>query len=94
MVGESADTQKIEEIRKLVEANPNVEKMERPLTMQLGPSEVLLNMAIRFRRGLSISELENTVDQHERTITEHFPDVKRIFLEAEALTRKESDQAA
>ncbi len=96
LLGESADSQKIDEIRRLVEANPNVEKMERPLTMQLGPSEVLLNMAIRFRRGLSITELENTVDQLERTISQHFPDVKRIFFEAESLAgkEKENDRAA
>ena len=55
LVGESADSHEIEEIRKLVEANPNVESMERPSHATSAQNEVLLNMAIRFRRGSSPS---------------------------------------
>jgi divalent metal cation (Fe/Co/Zn/Cd) transporter len=63
-----------------------VERVERPLTMQLGPDQVLLNLGIRFRRGLSLPDIEAAIDRLERSIQTRYPEVRHIFIEADSLT--------
>jgi len=62
-----------------------VERAGTPLTMHLGPNDVLLNLDLRFRRGLSLDDVEGAVRRLEEKIRSAFPDVKRIFLEAGSL---------
>jgi cation diffusion facilitator family transporter len=86
LVGESADPEVVQSIRALAEADPAVERIGPPLTMHLGPHEVLLNLDIQFRKGLSATEVEAAVDRLEKAIRARHPEVKRIFIEAESLT--------
>jgi divalent metal cation (Fe/Co/Zn/Cd) transporter len=88
LVGESADTQSVASIRALAEANPAVERANPPLTMHLGPYEVLLNLEIKFRGELSASEIEAAIDRIEKHIRTRHPDIKRMFIEAEIAPRK------
>jgi cation diffusion facilitator family transporter len=85
LLGESADPAEVESIRRLAEADPAVEKVNDPLTMHLAPNQVLLNLGIKFRDGISGAELEEAVLRLERKIRERHPDVQRIFIEAESL---------
>jgi cation diffusion facilitator family transporter len=89
LVGESAATQAVADIRALAENDPAVERVGPPLTMHLGPHEVLLNLEIQFRRGLSAAEVEAAVDRVESAIRSRHPDVKRIFVEAESFTARD-----
>jgi divalent metal cation (Fe/Co/Zn/Cd) transporter len=63
-----------------------VERVSPPLTMYLGPYEVLLNLEIKFRGELSASEIEAAIDRIEKHIRTRHPDIKRMFIEAESLT--------
>jgi divalent metal cation (Fe/Co/Zn/Cd) transporter len=63
----------------------------RPPTMHFGPDEVLLNLDVRFRSGLSSETIMGVVDRLERSIRERHPEIKRIFIEAESL-RREGDR--
>ena len=85
LVGESADTQAIAGIRALAEADPAVERLMPPLTMHMGPHDVLLNLQIQFHQGQSATEVEAAVDRLETAIRRQHPDVKRIFIEAGSL---------
>jgi cation diffusion facilitator family transporter len=85
LVGESADPEVLASIRALAEADPAVERIGPPLTMHLGPHEVLLNLDIQFRKGMSAAEVEAAVDRLEKAIRAKHPEVKRIFIEAESL---------
>ena len=85
LVGESADTQAVASIRALAEADPAVERASLPLTMHLGPYEVLLNIQIKFRGELLAPEIEAAIDRIEKNIRTRNPDIKRIFIEAESL---------
>lgn len=85
LIGESVDPERADAIRALVLADAAVDAAERPLTMHLGPDEVLLNLDLRFRRGLSLDEVERAVRRIEHVIRETHPEIRRIFLEAEAL---------
>ncbi len=85
LLGESADTATVEDIRRLAESDPSVERAGRPLTMHFGPNEILLNLDVQFRGNLSNTEVAQSVDRLEKRIRDAHPDVKRIFIESEAL---------
>jgi len=53
--------------------------------MHLGPDDVLLNLDIRFRRGLTLEEVESAVRRLEEKIRSLYPEIRRIFIEAGSL---------
>ena len=81
LVGESADGESVASIRAVVEADDAVERAPHPLTMHLGPDEVLLNLDVRFREGLSADDVVTAVGRIEVAIRARHPEVRRIFLE-------------
>jgi divalent metal cation (Fe/Co/Zn/Cd) transporter len=80
------------DIRRLAEADPAVRQVRNPLTMHLGPENVLLNLGIVFRPDLSGDALSGAIDHLEKTIQPRHPEVKRVFIEAESF-RDRSDAA-
>ena len=88
LVGESADLEMVRTIRHMAEENKNVAQVGDPLTMHFGPEEILVNMAVEFREGLSGQEMMATLDRLEAEIQEKYPAVKHLFIEADALTQR------
>lgn len=87
LVGESADREVVARIRQLAVADPAVVRASSPLTMHLGPDQVLLNLNLQFRGELSVNEVAEAIERIERAVRGEFPEVKRIFVEAQALSR-------
>lgn len=85
LLGESMDHEETRDIRRIIDADPAVERSGTPLTMHFGPDNVLLNLSIEFRNGLHTDQLEEAIARIEANIRKAHPDVKRIFLEAAAL---------
>jgi len=85
LIGESADSEQVEAIRKLVSVDPAVDRVGQLLTMQLGPENVLLNLEVEFHPQGSIEALEETIDRITRQIQEAHPAVKHVYLEAASL---------
>ena len=88
LIGESIRHGTLKSIDRLVHANSAVEKARRPLTMHFGPNEVLLNLDVQFKKQLSASEIAAAVDRLEDSIRKKHPEIKRIFIEAEAFIQK------
>ena len=93
LVGERADLAQVRDIARIVAADPAVRGADRPMTMQLAPDEVLLNLGLHFREGLTLDEVEGAVDRLEARIRGRYPDVKRIFIEAQSF-REGTDTAS
>jgi cation diffusion facilitator family transporter len=93
LVGEGASRETIENICGLAQKDQAVERVMPPLTMHFGPQEVLLNLDIKFRPGLSAEEIEAAVDRMEAAIRKRHPEIKRIFIEAESITATRRDAA-
>jgi cation diffusion facilitator family transporter len=85
LLGESADPALIESILRLVQADPAVERVARPLTMHMGPEQILLNLGIQFRRPLALPDIEAAVRRLEARIRGAHPAIAQIFIEADAL---------
>ena len=85
LLGEAAPARDVERMKQLLASDPGVERVGDLLTMQLGPNEVLLNVEIDFKSHHAIEDLERTIDRLESSIREHYPEVRRLYIEAESL---------
>jgi cation diffusion facilitator family transporter len=85
LVGEAADPETLENIRRLAESDPNVENVNRALTTHFGPDTILLAMDLRFRKALSAAQVEQSIDRLEEAIRKHHPEVNHIFIESDSL---------
>jgi cation diffusion facilitator family transporter len=88
LVGESADLQVVRGVKRLVEADPDVRQVQPPLTMQLGPNELLLNLEVAFRAGIPGEQIVACIGRLEERIRKEYPAISRIFIETAALRRE------
>lgn len=84
LVGESASRPTRSLIRSATLAVPEVESIGRLLTMQLSPHEILVNMDVDLRDGLTDAEVEAVIDRVEADVQRLVPDATRIFVELES----------
>ena len=83
LIGESANKQVIAGIRKIAGSSPEVEHVNEVLTMHMGPDFILLNLSVEFADETTASVIEETVRRIDREIKQAYPEVRRIFIEAE-----------
>lgn len=91
LIGESAFKEKVQGIYEIVNDDYDVYKLTKPLTMQMGPGDVLLALDVNFKSGISSEQIMLAVQRLEKKIMEKYPDVKQIFIEAKNL-RKTGDK--
>jgi len=85
LLGESADPRKVEALSAIALADPAVRRVGQPLTMHLGPEDILLALDVDFKPELDAQEITRVVARIEAQIRARHPDVRRIFIEARAL---------
>jgi cation diffusion facilitator family transporter len=86
LVGEAADPKMVADIRRIVLEDPSVRGLGVVLTMHLGPDDVLLNIEVKFRPGMTAESIHEAVHRIEERISVPYPEVNRIFIEVEALS--------
>jgi cation diffusion facilitator family transporter len=84
LVGESASRQVRSEIRAAVLSHPNVESIGRLLTMHMGPTDIVVNLDVDFQDGLSVNQVEATIDDIEEAVRQVAPQATQIFVELES----------
>src|SRR5262249_48473126 len=87
LTGEAGDPALVEDIRRLATSDPAVGRVGPPLTMRLGPDDLLLNLDIEFCPDITGHEIQDAVQRLEAAIRRAHPEVRRIFLEAARLAR-------
>jgi cation diffusion facilitator family transporter len=87
LIGESANQPVVEGIRRIVRDRPEVQHVNEVLTMHMGPEFILVNMSVEFIDAVGADEIERAVEQMDAAIKNDFPNVKRIFIEAEPRRR-------
>lgn len=88
LIGESAEPETVEGIRALLDADEQIDSVERILTTQLAPEHVLLNLDLRFQSDLTSDELPHAIDRIEHAIQQRYPEIREIFIEAQALSAR------
>jgi len=84
LVGESADEPTLRDVATVAGHDPAVEGVGRTLTVYFGPGTVVLNLELRFKRGLRSEELAGSVARIEQRLRERHPELKYIFIEGVA----------
>ncbi|MDL2354813.1 MAG: cation diffusion facilitator family transporter [Pseudomonadota bacterium] len=85
LVGESIGREETGELRAIICADADIDKVERVLSMQMGPDEILLTAAVQFRRGMRIDEVEHAIARLEQAVRAHNPAVHNLYFESAAL---------
>lgn len=84
LIGESANRGVVDGIRELVAEFDEVHHVNEVLTMHMGPEFILLNLSVKFADAATALELEDAVARIDTRIKDTYPEVKRVFVEAEA----------
>ena len=71
-------------IREIIGSYDGVDHINEVLTMHMGPSFILVNLSIDFRDDIPAGDLEGIIARIDQHIKQTFPNVKRVFVEAEA----------
>jgi cation diffusion facilitator family transporter len=85
LVGEGIAPETAKGIRKIVSADDRVESVGFPLSMYVGPDDVLLVLDVQFKRNISAVDVSAAVDRLEQQIRDKYSRIKRIYIEAEAV---------
>lgn len=88
LIGEAAAPQVVQGIENLVRSHRTIKHINETLTMHMGPDNVLVNLSVDFVDAISSSEVESTVTRLDEQIKAAFPNVKRVFIEAERWSAK------
>jgi divalent metal cation (Fe/Co/Zn/Cd) transporter len=88
LIGESANETVVNGIREIITGYDGVEHVNEVLTMHMGPHFILVNLSIDFRDDIPAGDLENEIAMIDKQIKDTFPNVKRVFVEAEARRAK------
>jgi cation diffusion facilitator family transporter len=83
LIGESANQSVIRGIRDTLEAKSNIEHVNEVLTMHMGPDFILANISVDFADAISARQVETDIAAIDRTIKQKYPQIKRVFVEAE-----------
>ncbi len=84
LIGECADPEIVSGIKALAVEYDEVEHVNELLTMHMGPDFILVNISIDFDDHLKAGQIEHVISEIDQRIKKTWPNVKRIFVEAEA----------
>jgi cation diffusion facilitator family transporter len=82
LIGESADPKVVAGIRKLIQGNPDVERVDAILTLHMGPDFVLVNISIRVAKSVDRARVHQLFDAIDKAIKHRYPEVRRVFIES------------
>ena len=86
LVGESPPAEIMASLRSIALAEPVVARVGQAMAVHFGPEEVVLNLELFFHPDRSMSEVAAAVDRVERRIRATHPEMRYVFLGAEALS--------
>ncbi len=84
LTGEAASDAVVSGIKWIIAENSYVLHVNEVLTLHLGPQDVLLNVSLDFKDGLSSTQVEEAISDFETRIKTDFPEVTRVFIEAQS----------
>ncbi|GAA4000290.1 cation diffusion facilitator family transporter [Sphingomonas humi] len=80
LIGEAADPQLVEGLRRLVEARCGVTGVGEVLTVHSSPDMITAMISVDFEDSISAGDVERIVDDVEREACRSFPLVRRLYI--------------
>jgi cation diffusion facilitator family transporter len=91
LTGESASDAVVSRVKWIIAENSNVLHVNEVLTLHLGPNDILLNVSLDFKDGLSSGQVEEAISNFESRIKGEFPEITRVFIEAQSWLAHRAD---
>ena len=89
LIGEGIRPETARAIRELALAQPKVRDVGRILSMYIGPDDVLVTMDLDFDDGTAAADAGAAIGAVERQVRARYPMIKRLFIEAGAVSAGE-----
>ena len=87
LVGTGVDAATLASLERIARAAPQVREIRSPLTMYLGPNDVIMALDVDFADDLSSTQVAAAVEHLQDAIRKEHPEVQRIFIEAKNLVQ-------
>ncbi len=87
LIGERAKVEVIGGIREIITKQPEIIALNELLTMHMGPKDILLNLSVDFDDRVSSKQVEEAISDMEQQIKVKYPEVSRVFIEAQSWQR-------
>lgn len=84
LIGEGASAPVLAGIRTIVAGRNGILQINELLTMHLGPRDVLLALSLDFNDRMSAGQVEGAISDMEAEIKSAYPEITRIFIEAQS----------
>ncbi|MEU3316790.1 cation diffusion facilitator family transporter [Streptomyces sp. NPDC048387] len=81
LIGEAADPGLQEQVRALLEGQPEIDSVTALLTMRLGPDAVLLAAGIDLTAGYDSETVEDAMVRVRTELKERWPELDQVFLD-------------
>ena len=92
LLGEGADASMLADIRRRVESDPAVNHAAEILTMYMGPHDLLVNLGVSFKKGITAEQMHEAIHRIEGNIEGVYPEILRVYIETESLPGKTGDK--
>ncbi|RBM06070.1 cation diffusion facilitator family transporter [Novacetimonas cocois] len=83
LTGEGVAPEVLAALRRMALSARGVDRLNEIRSMHFGPRDVLVVISIDFHNNLSAGDVEATVSDLERQIKQTYPEVTRVFIEAQ-----------
>jgi len=84
LIGESAQPEVRDGIMQMIDVDPRILVTNEVLTLHFAPQDVLLTLSVDFADNLGSADVEAAISELEQNIKARYPEIKRVFIEAQS----------
>ncbi|RDC61934.1 cation diffusion facilitator family transporter [Adhaeribacter pallidiroseus] len=81
LMGEIADETLLQEVMQLAQANPAVAQVDKPLSMHMGPEEIIVVIPLTFEEDILSREITQAIKDIRQNIQSRIPTIKQLYIE-------------
>ena len=93
LIGEAAAPDVVSGVRGIVLARQGILAINEMATLHFGPEDVLLTLSVDFADGFSSVGVEREISEMEQAIKESYPEITRVFIEAQSIAGHHRDRS-
>jgi cation diffusion facilitator family transporter len=94
LIGEGVELETKHGIETVISEQDGILRLNELRSMHLGPEDVLLTISVDFVSNRSADQVEATISKMEQEIKERYPQVRRVFIEAQNWRAHQADRLA
>jgi len=91
LVGEAATPEMLDQIRSILAAHPDVDRVIALRTQHTGPEDVVVNAKLEFGATLTAPQVSAVVNELEASVRQAVPEARTIFIEPDVYRRPDRD---